>query len=142
MATSIAISKSLSANDVGLTGAHQAGMLIPKDPRILGFFPKLDPSRKNPRVHLKFVDDTMKEWEFAFIYYNNKHHDPKGTRNEYRLTRMTKYIAGNALKVDDEIILSLDTTNVYRIAYRRSSPVTLSTKGVLRLGSGWHIVSL
>ena len=33
------ISKILSANDIGATGGHQAGILIPKDPRILGFFP-------------------------------------------------------------------------------------------------------
>src|SRR5215469_7482404 len=46
------IRKTLSANDVGSTGAHQAGILIPKDPKILAFFPTLDASTKNPRISL------------------------------------------------------------------------------------------
>ena len=33
------ISKVLSANDVGDTGAHQAGMLVPKDERVLASDP-------------------------------------------------------------------------------------------------------
>lgn len=40
------IRKTLSANDVGATGAHQAGILIPKNPKILAFFPSLDKSVK------------------------------------------------------------------------------------------------
>ena len=38
----LAISKELSANDTGATGGHQSGMVIPKDPQILSFFPPLD----------------------------------------------------------------------------------------------------
>ncbi len=41
------ITKVLSANDTGETGGHQAGMLVPKEGRILAFFPSLDPSEKN-----------------------------------------------------------------------------------------------
>ena len=37
--TSYVVEKILSANDCGLTGGHQAGALIPKEDRILGFFP-------------------------------------------------------------------------------------------------------
>lgn len=84
------IAKVLSANDTGETGGHQAGILVPREERLLSFFPRLDPSQYNPRCHLNFVDDAGTFWEFAFIYYNNKFFD--GTRNEYRLTRMTKYI--------------------------------------------------
>jgi hypothetical protein len=137
-----AISKTLSANDVGATGAHQAGMLIPKDPQVLGFFPALERTSKNPRVHLQFIDDTNKEWEFAFIYYNNKYHDPLGTRDEYRLTRMTRYIVQNALRVGDEITLYIDKEDNYRIAYQRASSARLLREGTLRLSSTWHVVSI
>ena len=70
-----AISKILSANDTGDTGAHQAGILVPKNREILGFFPPLDNSEKNPRYHLPFYDDSDTKWEFAFIYYNNRFFD-------------------------------------------------------------------
>ncbi len=85
------ISKKLSANDVGTTGAHQAGILVPKEKAILSFFPSLDPSVKNPRMTLvvrELKDGTR--WEFNFIYYNNRLFG--GTRNEYRLTCMTQYL--------------------------------------------------
>jgi hypothetical protein len=49
------ISKVLSANDTGDTGGHQAGILVPKDPDILAFFPKLDANRRNPRCLLHFM---------------------------------------------------------------------------------------
>ena len=66
------ISKVLSANDTGETGGHQAGILIPKSEIILSFFPKLSSAKKNPRVSIKFYDNYDKEWQFNFIYYNNK----------------------------------------------------------------------
>ena len=43
--TSYVVEKILSANDCGLTGGHQAGALIPKEDRIVGFFPKSAPCR-------------------------------------------------------------------------------------------------
>ena len=48
----LAITKELSANDTGHTGGHQAGILIPKNSRILSFFPKLGTESKNPRHYL------------------------------------------------------------------------------------------
>ena len=41
------ITKTLSANDTGETGANQAGILIPKQPEILSYFPDLDGTIKN-----------------------------------------------------------------------------------------------
>jgi len=59
-----AISKVLSANDVGVTGGHQAGILIPKNPDILSFFPTLGNKDKNPRAQLRFLDQDGREWFF------------------------------------------------------------------------------
>jgi len=134
------ISKTLTANDVGITGGHQAGMLIPKDPRLLGFFPKLNPNDYNPRCHLTFTDDSGTRWEFAFIYYNNKLFS--GTRNEYRLTRMTQYIRDCGLQVDDEVLLSCNDVDEYFVSYRRKSQPQTTKPGFLKLGSGWKIINI
>ena len=133
------ITKTLSANDTGETGGHQAGILVPKDPRLLGYFPDLDPSQRNPRVHLIFIDDEGERWEFAFIYYNNKLFG--GTRNEYRLTRMTKYIRQNRLTAGDDIVFTKDGDSVRHISYRRARPSAKENDGVLRLGGGWTVIN-
>lgn len=133
------LSKILSANDIGATGGHQAGILIPKDPRILGFFPHLDPRQYNPRCHLMFQDESRTRWEFAFIYYNNALF--AGTRNEYRLTRMTKYMRDAGLNVGDELILNKNPDENYSIKYRRNDQTEI-TNGVLKLGSGWRIIQM
>jgi hypothetical protein len=137
--TKRSIAKVLSKNDTGETGGHQAGILVPKEEAILSFFPKLDPSQYNPRCHLRFLDSSGTFWEFAFIYYNGKLFD--GTRNEYRLTRMTKYIRQAGLVVGDEVVLSHDGDR-YLISHRRQRQTALEESGVLKLGSGWRIVKI
>lgn len=136
------ISKLLSANDTGDTGGHQAGILVPKDETILSFFPKIDRTIHNPRSHIIFLDNTGSEWEFAFIYYNNRLFG--GTRNEFRLTRMTKFIRNAGLVPGDEILLSRSEDGEYSIDIRRQkqSSARKDSEGrtVLQLGSGWHIV--
>lgn len=136
------ISKTLSANDTGLTGGHQAGILIPKEPELLGFFPPLDPAERNPRAHLTFGDDGGKAWELAFIYYNNGL--TGGTRNEYRLTRLTRFIREAGLQPGDEMSLNRTDDDRWRISYvRKSAPATaVGGHGVLKLGSGWKVVSI
>lgn len=133
------ISKVLSCNDTGVTGGHQSGICVPKDRRILDFFPVLLAEEKNPRVYLTFIDDEGQSWTFAFIYYNNIYYG--GTRNEYRLTRMTKYIRTNLLKEGDEIILYVDENEQRRITYNRSCDQEYFIDGVLRIGKGWKVIN-
>jgi hypothetical protein len=119
--TVTSIGKLLTANDVGKTGAHQAGAHIPKDPEILAFFPALDSDVLNPRVSIQFIDElTGEPWEFAFIHYNNKKFG--GTRNEYRLTRMTPWMREVGAAVGDELILTRDDRMRYRIECRKQGP--------------------
>ena len=66
------IEKTLTANDLGMTGSHQAGICIPKQKEILDFFPKLESLVKNPRTTMTFIDEFEAKWSFNFIYYNNK----------------------------------------------------------------------
>ena len=84
--------KILTANDVGLTGSHQAGMHVPKkNTSFIKFLPSLDVSKKNPSSFFDCLDIENNYWQFRFIYYNNKFHDERGTRDEYRLTSTTKF---------------------------------------------------
>lgn len=133
-----AISKVLSPNDLGETGGHQAGILIPKKPEILGFFPSLTTDVKNPRHLLTFRDDHGGRWDFPFIYYNGKFFD--GTRNEFRLTGMTGYFREAGLVAGDELILEKGAAGGRRIAFRRARSTSVED-GVLRLGGGWKVVS-
>jgi hypothetical protein len=131
------IKKVLSPNDIGLTGGHQAGILVPKKEEILSFFPKLDGSEKNPRYLLTFYDDCDVRWDFSFIYYNNALFG--GTRNEYRLTRMTKFIKSNNLKVGDEVILTHENDGSKRISYERNEKQIGAT---LKLSGEWKVIIL
>ena len=138
------ISKILSANDTGETGGHQAGILIPKQEFILSFFPVLDASQLNPHVHLQFEDEIGRFWKLAFIYYNNRFFG--GTRNEYRLTRMTRYLREVGLVAGDEVILQRDVTGNYSVSYKRMNEQLAfkkkAGKTVIRLGTGWKIIKI
>lgn len=136
------ISKILSFNDTGKTKSHQAGILIPKEGKILEFFPQLDSTEKNPRITLDFKDDLSNDWKFNFIYYNNKFFG--GTRNEYRLTGMTRYINSNHLTAGDEINLEKDSDNHYFISHRKSKKISEEkpkTGTKITLGSKWRVIS-
>lgn len=102
-------SKLLTVNDTGQSGSHQAGIHIPKSEKdLIAFLPRLDSAVKNPDVWLECVDDTGQNWRFRYIHYNNRLHDPEGTRDEYRLTHMTGFlraagaIAGDVLSIAGE----------------------------------------
>lgn len=133
------ITKVLSLNDTAETGAHQAGILVPKRPEILAFFPDLDGGRKNPRVTLRFTDPAGTEWDFAFIYYNNRFFG--GTRNEYRLTRMTPFLRSHGLRAGDTLILKCDKAGRRWIAYDRQGARRVSERR-LSLGHGWKVISM
>lgn len=72
--------KFISANDVGATGAHQAGIYIPLNCwKILFDSPGNKGQNKDRFVTIKWQSDF--ETDSRFIYYGQK------TRNEYRITR-------------------------------------------------------
>ena len=131
------IEKTLSRNDTGETGSHMAGIHIPKGKEILSFFPNLDKRSKNPRVQLLFKDISGNMWPFTFIYYNN--HFFGGTRNEYRLTGMTKFISEYNLKAGDRIVFSKYNTNLFINHIKKSVDDSSDT---LRLGNTWKIIKM
>ena len=135
------VEKILSANDCGTTGGHQAGTLIPKDEKILGFFPELDCSVKNPRRVIYFVDDAGERHRFCFIYYNSRVLGC-GTRNEFRLTCMTEYIRSCNLKEGDSLLFSRKD-GIYYVGYKRKDQNEASQEGVILVMSGkWKVVQI
>lgn len=100
-------SKLLTANDTGASGAHQAGIHIPKSQKeLIDFLPPLDPAIKNPDAWLECEDETGQSWRFRYIHYNNRLHDSGGTRDEYRLTHMTGYLRAVGARPGDLLSIS------------------------------------
>ena len=97
------IKKTLTANDTGENGSHQAGLLVPKNQDFLNFFPELNSNKLNPFVWVSMFDEFDKEWKFKFIHYNNKLVS-EGTRNEYRLTCMTQFFREHKINVGSILI--------------------------------------
>jgi len=136
------VRKRLSANDVGTTGGHQAGILVPKEESILSFFPALEKSVKNPRMKLVVFERLTRErWEFNFIYYNNKLVG-EGTRNEYRLTGMTRFLRAIDARVDDALVFSRDENASFEVDIVRSNTASiLEMDGdTLVLSGGWTVI--
>lgn len=137
---STSLEKILSANDTGETGGHQAGILIPKDDEILSFFPILPAHEKNPRCQLMFEDETNCLWKFNFIYYNNRFFG--GTRNEFRLTGMTKYFRAKNLKSGDIVKFSRSEKETYFIRFIREKAPSELSQGPLKLCGTWKIINI
>lgn len=80
--------KRLSGNDTLANDSHQAGPYISRD-ALFGFFPTLNrPTVRNPDVRFDlYIDSHLDHRRVRAVWYNNKLHDnPKGGRNEARLT--------------------------------------------------------
>lgn len=127
--------KELAANDVGKTGGHQGGILVPKKmDGLLEFLPKLDPSKYNPRATIYCLDSTGVEWEMQYIHYNNKvvkHPDTGkyGTRNEYRITHMTKFLKLHKAQEGDLVEFEeVIPRKKYKISFVSSKSVTVPAR--------------
>src|SRR5260221_775113 len=127
MATSGEFRKKLSLNDTGQTGAHMAGILIPKTD--LFFFPQLSKEEKNPRAAIKAVDTDRKAWDLNYIYYNNALFGV--TRSEYRLTGLTGFINSNHLRAGDTIVLTKDEKGAFLIAVEKETSEAITESAEL-----------
>ena len=109
-----ALTKILASNDVGTTGSHQAGIHIPKQKEFLEFFPSLDKKIYNPDALINFYDCDQTIWEFRFVYYNNLFFGK--TRNEYRLSRISRFLKKFDAKESDGLTLIRDANDKYLIS--------------------------
>lgn len=137
---SISLVKILSGNDIGVTGGHQAGILVPRIPQAIEFFPTLA-TEVNPRARILFIDeDTEEPLELTFIHYNGKLYGTS-TRNEYRLTGMTRFLRTKAARPGDELQFSKESGR-YSISFRRASasapPTAKSSEAdIIVLSGAW-----
>lgn len=137
-------SKILSSNDVGETSSHQVGVHIPKTGVTpLKILPILDSKVKNPCVWIEATDPHERVWKLRFIYYNSKLHPQiddngvkKGTRNEYRVTHITKFFSAYNAKCGDFFILTKKEDGSY---YVEITPYQKEPFGVIRL-AGWRAI--
>jgi hypothetical protein len=124
---------------VGDTASHQAGMLIPKQKAILDFFPRLDPAEYNPRQRISFEDRAGQRWNFSYIWYNNRTHG-SGTRNEYRLTGMTRFLRQSGLQPGDAILFMRKGDDYEIRTERAGADESAASPKRLVLTADWMII--
>jgi hypothetical protein len=126
--------KTLSENDVGTTKSQQAGFLIPREFVKKGLFEELSSESLNPRLRLRLVDLTDgSEIYCSYIFYNNRNFG--GTRLEYRLTGLTRWIKNQGLRSGDVIQISRTGKNDYSVDILKENrkPSTLSAESWVAL---------
>lgn len=139
--------KTLSANDVGTTGGHMGGILVPKgDGELLAFLPRLDPSVLNPSAWIVCQAPDGSMLRLRFVYYNNRMHAANGTRNEYRITYLTKFLRDANAKEGDAFKIARDAgAENYRISVIARETVVGVEEAEdgpvrIKLSSGWRRV--
>ncbi|USD38003.1 EcoRII N-terminal effector-binding domain-containing protein [Ferrimonas sp. SCSIO 43195] len=118
--------KVLTKNDTGETGGHQAGIVVPKkNQELINFFPALELEEFNPDAWLVCIDADGEQWQMRYIYYNGKSFaPPKSTRNEYRITHMTKFLSKWGAKPGDSVqFTSTERSNTFRIKIKRREKI-------------------
>lgn len=112
----------------------------------MAFLPKLDPGVLNPSAWIDCITSDGQLLRLRFIYYNNKRHAPNGTRNEYRITWLTKFLREVGTKSGDTFQISRnDDSSLYRIEVlpARAEPPDQEEDGPLRIrltSSAWRRV--
>ena len=134
------VRKLLSANDLGHTGSHQAGITIPKNPDILAFFPPLDADAYNPDFWMTVATPQIDQhWQLRFIYYNNKVHG-QGTRNEYRLTHTTQMLRGLSASMGDVLAFRRNSFGDIEAVLLEAEDLAAPAPKETVLRNGWRMI--
>ena len=131
--------KVLTKNDCGVTGAHQSGLHISKrEHSLLAVLPMLDSLSKNPDTELQCFDEKLGSFAFRFVHYNNRHHSQKGTRDEFRITRISRYLRlADAVPGDIFHISRRNSDSNYDIGITKNSRQAVELDIVVKL-VGWR----
>ena len=102
----------------------------------------MNSEEENPRAIICFIDEDGQQWKFPFIYYNNKSRG--GTRNEYRLTGMTKFFNRYNAVPGDTIELKKDGIKYYIRIEKNTDPKYCDENGVLTivLNDSWKMIKI
>mgnify|MGYP000609015841 CR=1 FL=1 len=139
-------SKALSSNDLGKTGGHQAGIVIPKsDGDLLALLPPLDASTLNPSTWIECITPDGVVIKLRYVYYNNRLHVTNGTRNEYRLTHLTKFLRETGASEGDRFEISGEEgSKRYRIRVLTGEDQKIAPSDYapskIKLRTGWRRV--
>lgn len=141
--------KELTANDIGTTGSHQGGICVPRQDRaLLDFFPRLDEGEFNPDIWIFGEDPDGELWKLRYVYYNGKIHE-KSSRNEYRITYLTKFFRKWNVKEKDFIVFKstekkyhfmLSIEKPTREIYASRKELDLDAEPPVIVLSGWRKV--
>jgi len=136
------LKKVLTANDLGRTGSHQVGIVVPKRFAMSTFFPLLPYDSVNPRRSLTFIDtETGANISTNFIYYNNKRRGK--TRDEFRMTGIAAFCRSKSADVGDSLIMRLladgrRTLEVSKASSPRESPE--DARSTVILSDSWVVI--
>jgi hypothetical protein len=129
--------KVLSSNDVGSTGGHQSGVVIPKSVTSGDFFPALDPLMINPRETLKAVlEESGRTINLNFIYYNGRLHGTS-TRNEYRLTGISPFLKDVGAQEGDRLVFTRVGPKQFLLRLEFGGSLAAEGKIVVTLSKDW-----
>lgn len=103
--------KILSANDVGKTGSHQAGIHLKKS--VAESLCTFQHSEKNPRSIIRCTDPDENFWDFTIIHYNNKYFG--GTRNEFRMTHLSSFFRKWDCSEGDTLRIGKDSSGIFHV---------------------------
>lgn len=117
----VRISKQITANELGLTGSHQYGLLVPKSEAYLSFFPPLDSNKPNPSIEFEIEIRAIQSFRSVrFVYYNSKRLGT-GTRDEFRLTKIIPVIKALGATEGDEVVFSKSPDGMIAIELTRAN---------------------
>lgn len=135
--------KTLSRNDLGLTGGHQGGILVPRVEAAFLFFPALDATQFNPRTVVCFRDEVLaRDWDLNFIYYNGRLLR-RSSRNEYRLTGLTGFFRSHDAVVGDELEFREMADGSRTLQLRRANEIEVGEEpdpDVIVLSGKWKTI--
>jgi len=105
----IRITKSLTRNELGLTGSHQAGVLVPKSSQLHGYLAELDELEMNPSAIVEFECPQLGRVISArYVHYNSRLLG-RGTRDEYRLTRLGDFLSQVRARPGDLLVFTFNS---------------------------------
>lgn len=139
MTRPVEVAKVLSANDVGKTGTHQAGILVPKVGPYVPFFPSLKVEEANPDCRVTLVAASLGVvFRARFVYYNSRRLG-LGTRDEYRLTGLTKLLRSLGAAEGDALHFRRVRDDEFEV--RLVSQPRNDRQDKSQVGSAWRIVA-